>query len=99
MNRTFLTHNHGARIDTTMHRATLIDDSCAEEGGVLPSAHGPVRCKAPKKQTRDEVAIGWHMALQGIGGVLLLIALGAGLAMLFHSPQPGDPVRVVKGQR
>jgi hypothetical protein len=92
-------HNHGARINTSLHRVSVVDESCAEEGGWINSAHGPKRCAAPKKQSADEVAIGWHMALQALGWVILLLAAGAGLAMIFHEPKPGEPPRVIRGQR
>jgi len=75
----FAAHNHGMRVDTRLHRATLCeDDACAPESFCLsrPTDELPEVLAAMGKPSRIDDPehtwpLGWHLLLQAAGIVIL----------------------------
>lgn len=75
------THNHGARIDT--HRVLLVDQSCADEGGV-ERGHWrenqgktiPRTKREPKRKRTYREAL-WWLVMQALRAVGFLFAAWA----------------------
>lgn len=86
-----ISHSHGARVDTRMHRPSVIladydaDDYCAEEGGRVreasaaadaPDLYAPSPLHIPRERAPT---FGIWKALFGVIGLVLTIGLVAAL--------------------